>query len=91
MVEAEATAMLKIELVKFGDLTDEEKEEQPNNGCGKENARYIKLSNAGRTLMIISDAVEPEDATFTRDFRKVINAIQLAYKCGISDGKKLRG
>lgn len=82
--------MLKIELVKFGDLTDEEKEEQPNNGCGKDNARYIKLSNAGKTLMIISDAVEPEDATFTRDFRKVINAIQLAYKCGISDGKKLR-
>ena len=83
--------MLKIELVKFDDLTDKEKEEQPNNGWGKATANYIKLSNAGRTLMIISDAAEPEDATFTRDFRNVVNAIQLAYKCGISDGKKLRG
>ena len=84
-------AVLKVELVNYDDLTGSEKEKQPNNGCGKWNATYIKISDAGRTLMILSDAMEPEDATFTRDLWKVVDAINLAYIRGIQDGKKLRG
>lgn len=81
--------MLKVNLVSFEDLTEEEKEIQPNNGCGKEYANYIKITDGYKTVMILSDAVEPEDARFSRDFRDVVDAIEEAYKIGIRDGKKL--
>lgn len=81
--------MLKVELTDFEGLTDEEKEEQPDNGVGKENANYIKITDQGKTIMILSDAAEPEDATYRRDFRNVIDAIEKAYKIGIRDGKLL--
>ncbi|KYC67198.1 hypothetical protein [Heyndrickxia coagulans] len=81
--------MLKVNLVSFEDLTEEEKEIQPNNGCGKEYANYIKITDGYKTVMILSDAVEPEDARFSRDFRDFVDAIEEAYKIGIRDGKKL--
>lgn len=79
--------MLKVEMVSYGDLTEEEQEHQPNNGNGKEYATYIKLIHDGDTLMILSDAVEPEDATFGRDFFDVVTAIELAYTTGKVDGR----
>ena len=79
--------MLKVELVKYDDLSKEEQEFQPNNGRGKEYANYVRVSDAGKTLIILSDAVEPEDARFSRDFREVVDAIDLAYKTGIKHGK----
>ncbi|CAG9620849.1 hypothetical protein [Sutcliffiella rhizosphaerae] len=81
--------MLKVNLVSFEDLSEEEKESQPNNGCGKEYANYIKINDGEKTLMILSDAVEPEDATFSRDFSDVVEAIEEAYKIGYRDGKKV--
>ena len=82
--------ILKVNLVSYEDLTDEEKKFQPNNGCGKEWANYIKVSDGADTVMILSDAAEPEDATFTRDFKGVVEAIERAYKIGLRDGKKLK-
>lgn len=81
--------MLKIDLVSFEDLTNEEQENQPNNGWGKEYASYIKIADGMDTIMILSDSAEPEDATFSRDFSVVIDAIKEAYKIGLRDGKKL--
>jgi len=79
--------MVKIERVYYDNLTDEEKEDQPNNGSGKEYASYIKITNDEETLMILSDAVEPEDATFVRDFSDVLDALELVYEQGLKDGK----
>jgi hypothetical protein len=78
--------MLKVEKVNYEDLTEEEQEIQPNNGSGKEYAKYIKLTHNSRTITILSDAVEPEDATFNRDFADVPIAIQKAYEIGFEDG-----
>lgn len=80
--------MLKVNVVSFQELTKEEQELQPNNGCGKECANYIKMTDGSETVMILSDAVEPEDATFSRDFSNVVSAIKKAYKIGIRDGKR---
>lgn len=80
--------MLKIKLVYYEDLTKDEQELQPNNGNGKEYANYIKITDDSKTVMILSDAVEPEDASFIRDFNDVIYAIELAYQIGLRDGKK---
>ncbi|MFP3722110.1 hypothetical protein SFC57_02415 [Niallia circulans] len=81
--------MLKVNLISYEDLTKEEKEIQPNNGWGKECANYIKLTDGNKTVMILSDAFEPEDGTFTRDLSDVVDAIEEAYKIGLRDGKKL--
>lgn len=81
--------MLKVNRVYFEDLTEEEQEIQPDNGSGKEYANYIKITDGTETIMILSDAVEPEDATFSRDFSDVVDAIEKAYKIGLRDGKKL--
>lgn len=81
--------MLKIHLINFEDLTTEEQGFQPNNGSGKECANYIKITDGSKTVMILSDAVKPEDATFKRDFLPVMTAIKQAYKIGLRDGEKL--
>ncbi|SDM18056.1 hypothetical protein [Bacillus sp. OK048] len=80
--------MLKVNLISFEDLTQQEQEDQPDNGPGKEYANYIKITDSANTLLILSDAVEPEDATFRRDFKGVVRAIEQAYKIGLRDGKK---
>lgn len=79
--------MLEVDLVQYEHLTEDEKMIQPNNGNGKEYATYIKMSRNGESLMILSDAVEPEDATFSRDFSEVIDAIELAYEIGKQVGR----
>lgn len=75
--------MFKIELVDYEDLTEDQREIVPNNGCGKEMANYLKMT-CGNDSIIISDAVEPEDATFRRDFNEVINMVEQAYEFGRS-------
>jgi hypothetical protein len=79
--------MLKVNVLYFDDLTEEEQQEQPDNGSGKEYATYIKIADDSETVMILSDAAEPEDATYGRDFSDVVNAIEEAYKIGLRDGK----
>lgn len=80
--------MMKVELLKYEDLTKEEQENQPNNGIGKEYANYIKVSHekVEGAVFVLSDAVEPEDATFRRDFSGVAYAIKQAYEIGKMDG-----
>lgn len=81
--------MLKVEVLSYEDLTPEEQEVQPNNGWGKEYATYIKVTDGGRTVEILSDAVEPEDAMFGRDFSCIPEVIKHAYRIGIQHGKRL--
>jgi len=78
--------MLKVELINFDDLTEDEKEIVPNNGRGKEFANYIKISDNGKLIALLSDAVEPEDATFRRDFN-FVSTFEAVYKIGIEHGK----
>ena len=80
--------MLKAKIIYFEDLSKAEQEFQPDNGSGKYDASYIKITDADKTVMILSDAVEPEDATFIRDFNCVVDAINVAYKIGIRNGQK---
>lgn len=78
----------KVELVGYEDLTKEQQIQQPNNGNGREYANYIKVTHNGKVIDILSDAVEPEDATFIRDFSDVVDMIREAYQLGFEDGKK---
>jgi len=79
---------MKIETLSYEDLTDEEKEDVPDNGSGKEYACYIKIAGKGKTLLLKSDAMEPEDASFCRDLDWIVSALQEVYNLGLEDGKQ---
>ena len=78
--------MLDVKVESFEDLTEEEKEDASNNGSGKEYASYIRITHNGKPLYLDSDAMEPEDATFTRDLAWIAGAIKKAYELGKEDG-----
>lgn len=58
----------EIKLFDYDTLPAEiEKDFLSNNGCGKEYANYLVLYRNGEVFSYESDAIEPEDKTFTRD------------------------
>lgn len=61
-----------------------EKDFLSNNGCGKEYANYLVLYRNGEVFSYESDAIEPEDKTFTRD----LNFIQTWINIIINDLQK---
>lgn len=75
--------MLNVHLVKFDDLTEDEQEFRNNDFI----TNYIKITHNNKTVMILSDNIEPEDASFTRDLKDVLPAIEKAYKLGVQDGQ----
>lgn len=82
--------MLKVDRIMYRDLTREEQQEVPNNGCGKEYANYVRVTHGiGNTILLISDATEPEDSTLERDFKPLVDMVEQAYILGVRDGKKL--
>jgi len=71
---------MKIDTPTYFELTPAQQASVPNNGCGKECANYIRIDWGDRTSIdVFSDAMEPEDATFSRDLSWVIAAITKAY------------
>ena len=76
--------MLRVKLVEFEELTEEEQDIQPENGKGRRLANYVKITDGDETVSILSDAAEPEDANYRRDFGNVIPAIERAYKIGLT-------
>jgi len=47
---------------------------------------YMIVKHDGKVIRMISDCMEPEDATFTRDLSWVAELIGEMYEQGISDG-----
>ena len=74
--------MLTITSESYDDLTEEEQDNQPDNGDGKEYASYLRVMSNGKTLTIHSDAMEPEDCRFYRDLSWIKGSIEEAYELG---------
>lgn len=70
---------------EFDDLSDEEKESVSDNGWGKECANYIRVCHDGKTLLLESDAIEPEDKNFRRDLSWISVWLKKAYELGKAD------
>jgi len=79
--------MLEVMRLFYDDLTEEEKEDQPNNGHGKENASYLKIIHNGEVIALESDAMEPEDVRFTRDLGWIKKLLEKVYNLGEQNGK----
>lgn len=77
--------MLTVKVETFKDLSDEEKASVPENGSGSEYAGYLRVEHNGETILLESDAMEPEDAIFYRDLSWVARAIRTAYQIGLSE------
>ena len=78
--------MLTVEYKTFDELTDELKHGLSENGSGSEYATYLIIKHNDKVISFVSDAMEPEDATFSRDLNWVSGAIEQAYKNGKIDG-----
>jgi len=68
---------LSNEIKKAGVLSD--------NGCGMRYAIYLAIYHKGKLLRVYSDAMEPEDARFSRDLSWIKETLEEAYKIGYSD------
>lgn len=81
--------MLRVEMLNYEQLTDEEKNgpDISHNGGGAEYATYMRVSQNGHRVALYSDAMEPEDARFSRDLSWVADAIERAYSVGLDDGR----
>lgn len=77
--------MLEVKLQHYSDLSDKEKENVSDNGSGKEYADYIRILHNGETILLESDAMEPEDTMFCRDLNWIIEALRDCYKLGKED------
>lgn len=74
--------MLKVTIESFEYLSEAEQDRAPNNGVGKHMANYLRVTHDGDTIVLESDAMEPEDATFTRDMSWVVEVIRMVYEIG---------
>ena len=77
--------MFEVKALNYEDLSETEKEDVPNNGSGKEYASYIKVIHNGETILLDSDAMEPEDATFGRDLSWIPKMLRTCYELGKKD------
>lgn len=73
---------MNVTVVSFNDLSEEEKDNQPDNGAGKEEASYLRVEILGKAPIYYSDAMEPEDAKFKRDLSWIKSALLAAYQAG---------
>lgn len=82
---------MEVTTPQYEDLTSDEKEEASNNGSGKEYAGYIRVTHNGQTILLESDAMEPEDARFGRDLSWITTIIKKAYEIGKNEVSIVHG
>lgn len=78
---------MKVLIQSYEDLTKEESEEVSGNGSGKEYATYIRIVHDNETILLESDAMEPEDATFGRDLSWITAALEKCFELGLATTK----
>lgn len=78
----------KVEIQQYNQLTQDEQAYASENGSGKEYASYLRIIHNGKSVLLESDAMEPEDCRFYRDLGWVAKAIRDAYELGKSDASK---
>jgi hypothetical protein len=83
--------MMQIEQLSYGDLPTWAKKLAvafSDDGHGREDAEYLIVSEDGQFVEMFSDAMEPEDARFSRALSWVMPALLEAYEAGQKAGQK---
>lgn len=82
---------MNVEILNYKKLKEvypnvEEEYVLSDNGSGKEYANYLVITaKGGRLCGVFSDAMEAEDARFTRDLSWIKDALTKAYLGGLTD------
>ena len=76
-----------VTLEEFKDLSDEEQQDVSDDGNGKDCANYIRVTHNGKTVLLESDAIEPEDKTFFRSLSWITKWLKKAYELGKEDAR----
>ena len=71
----------KVSIGDYNSLSDNEK--AVFEGC--QGSAFLRVIHNHETIILECDAMEPEDAVFTRDLSWVARAIREAYTYGFSD------
>lgn len=79
--------MYDVIVCNYDKFTEKEQQEwcHSDNGCGKEFATYIVEKVNGKIINVNSDAMEPEDASFSRNLSWIVGSLKDAYKLGKSN------
>jgi hypothetical protein len=72
---------MKVSIVSALGVPEEVLAKMPDNGEGRENAGYLKIETED-SVVYYSDAMESEDARFSRDLGWIESALQIAYNAG---------
>ncbi len=80
--------LFSVELQNYEDLSDDDRVGISHNGWGPEYASYVRVIHRGKTIYLESDAMEPEDARFSRDLNWVVSALMNAYCIGLDEGER---
>ena len=79
--------MLGTKIVSYMNLPDDvDKKSLPNNGYGAGYASYLLVYVDGKLVRCESDAIENEDARFSRDLSWIQGALLDAYRFGVDEG-----
>ena len=79
--------MFKVKMLDYEELPDDVRKGWglPNNGSGREYAKYVVIYHNDVVIGVYSDAMEPEDATFYRDLCWIFVELERAYQIGRAD------
>lgn len=77
----------EVKKCSYDELPEELKKDASNNGCSAEDAGYLLILNKGKVLHVFSDAMEPEDARFSRDLSWIKKTIEEAHQIGYNEGQ----
>lgn len=81
--------MFETKIVPYSDLPSEIiRKGLSNNGSGAEYASYLLVFNNGELVRCESDAMEKEDARFSRDLSWIQGALLDAYRFGVDEGER---
>lgn len=80
--EPEELPVFEAKIIGYDDLPEDRKKDTSDNGCGKEWANYLRVTFNGEIVCIYSDAMEPEDASFSRDLSWIVSALEVAFDIG---------
>lgn len=79
--------IFSVVIENYQSLSKNEKDNVSNNGSGAEYASYLRVIHNGKTILLESDAMEKEDAIFTRDLSWVKDIIFKSYQIGLQEGR----
>ncbi len=74
---------MKVSIITFGDLPSDVAANASNNGRGKKYANYIRIDYEDGNIKYFSDAMEGEDALFSRSLSWIKGELEAAFEAGM--------